>query len=124
MNVACCQASYLTLMASYQNKKENENVIANSAESYPYKRNISVVILAVTPECVEGNHPDTHKDLSVNSFTTTKSIQTLISCIAAQTISGTVNGGKIFPRVSICAKCSNTKTLSEFSLYIRNNDIK
>lgn len=65
-NVACCHASNLTFAASYQNKNQNTNEIANSAELIQYSISIIVAILAAIQLCTEGNHHADHSDAKVN----------------------------------------------------------
>lgn len=61
-DVACCQAWYLRLAASYQKRKEKVNAIANSIESSPAYISTTVHILEAIPAWTDGNHPDDHSD--------------------------------------------------------------
>lgn len=89
---ACFHASYLTFIASYQKRKENEIVTANSNESNPCIKPTSIVILHETPLCTEGNQPALQKLVRFNVLSLIISIITFIDWIKAHTNNGTIKG--------------------------------
>jgi hypothetical protein len=76
---ACFQTSYLTFIASYQNKKEKIKAIAKKGEYIPYLRPIKVVILLEMLLWTEGNQPHLTKKSKLNFFSSKMSKKIFIN---------------------------------------------
>lgn len=91
--IACWPAWYLTLAASYRNKKEKQKAIANSRDCNPDIINVIVHRLEAIPLCTLGNHPAPRRDVKSTFLFMSMSTISLIHWIITHTNRGIHTSG-------------------------------